>query len=86
MPNTPAQVGAGASLMALSTKIESEWKDLGLKLLDSLGVGIVVTEEQLNIATPYSGSGTCLFLSSNSAYDRRSKRAWFSRGARSHLV
>lgn len=61
MPNTPAQVGAGASLMAFSTKIESEWKDLGLKLLDSLGVGIVVTEEQLNIATPYSGSGPAYF-------------------------
>jgi pyrroline-5-carboxylate reductase len=61
MPNTPAQVGAGASLMAFSSEIFPEWKELGLALLKSLGVGVEVSEEQLNIATPFSGSGPAYF-------------------------
>lgn len=62
MPNTPAQVGEGASLMAFSEKIFPEWKELGLKLLASLGVGVEVSEEHLNLATPYSGSGPAYFF------------------------
>lgn len=61
MPNTPAQVGMGASLMAFSEKIFPEWKQLSLKLLKSLGVGIEVSEAELNLATPYSGSGPAYF-------------------------
>lgn len=62
MPNTPAQVGEGASLMAFSSDIEPQWKELGLKMLKSLGVGVEVSEDQLNTATPYSGSGPAYFF------------------------
>lgn len=62
MPNTPAQVGAGASLMAFSHSLSAPHKKMCLQLLDSLGVGVEVDEAMLNTATPYSGSGPAYYF------------------------
>lgn len=57
MPNTPAQVGAGAS--AVAPGAHASEADLGWaeELLGSVGVVVRVEEEQLDAVTGLSGSG-----------------------------
>lgn len=57
MPNTPAQVGAGASAVApgaLATDADLEWAE---QVLGAVGVVVRVDEEQLDAVTGLSGSG-----------------------------
>ena len=57
MPNTPAQVQRGASVLAPNAKVQH--KDLAktLSIFESLGITLVMDESKLDAVTALSGSG-----------------------------
>lgn len=58
MPNTPAQVGEGVCAWFATDAVTPEQREMGEKILSSLGVQFpVVRESDLNIVTAVSGSG-----------------------------
>lgn len=63
MPNTPAQVGAGAAAVAGGTSATAEQVDLTAALLRSVGTAVTVPESAMDAVTAVSGSGPAyLFL------------------------
>lgn len=56
MPNTPALVGQGASAICFS-KTSFEQEKYCVSLLESCGVVVIVSEEQMDAVTGISGSG-----------------------------
>lgn len=70
MPNTPALVGMGASAIApgaLASRSEMEW---ARSILESVGVVVEVTEDELDAVTGLSGSGPAyVFLVAESLVD-----------------
>ena len=57
MPNTPCLVGACAAALARGKFVTDEQADLALKLMQSVGVCVVVQEKLLDAVTGVSGSG-----------------------------
>jgi pyrroline-5-carboxylate reductase len=57
MPNTPCLVGACAAAMARGKFVTDEQADLALKLMQSVGICVVVQEKLLDAVTGVSGSG-----------------------------
>jgi pyrroline-5-carboxylate reductase len=57
MPNTPAMVGEGMSVVSGGRAATAEEVDLARELMALLGMAIVLPEEQQDIATAISGSG-----------------------------
>jgi pyrroline-5-carboxylate reductase len=57
MPNTPAQIGAGATAFAASASAGAEDLELAGKILGAVGLAVPVTEAQLDAVTGLSGSG-----------------------------
>ena len=58
MPNTPAQIGEGASVWLSSEEVSTDDKSFAKSILSSLGLEIEVMDEKLiDIGTALSGSG-----------------------------
>lgn len=57
MPNTPAQIGAGATAFAASSSAKPADIDLAGKILAAVGLAVAVSEVQLDAVTGLSGSG-----------------------------
>ncbi|MCH7602451.1 MAG: pyrroline-5-carboxylate reductase [Planctomycetes bacterium] len=57
MPNTPCQVGAGMSAIALGEGAKEGDDELAMKLCSALGETVRVREEQMYAVTATSGSG-----------------------------
>jgi pyrroline-5-carboxylate reductase len=57
MPNTPAQVGAGATAYAGDASATKEDLELTAKILGAVGLAVSVSEKQLDAVTGLSGSG-----------------------------
>jgi pyrroline-5-carboxylate reductase len=63
MPNTPALVGAGATAIAAGANATEEDLKIARRIFDSVGMTVVLDEEQLDAVTGLSGSGPAyLFL------------------------
>jgi pyrroline-5-carboxylate reductase len=61
MPNTPCQIGKGASVLASNTKCSQTNIDEALMIFKKLGIAIVLDESKLNAVTALSGSGPAYF-------------------------
>lgn len=57
MPNTPAQIAKGASVLAPNAKCSQEQIDQVRKIFSSLGLALVLDEDKLDAVTALSGSG-----------------------------
>jgi pyrroline-5-carboxylate reductase len=57
MPNTPCQVGAGMTGIALGAGAESGDESLAQRLFESIGVCLRVDEQHMHAVTAVSGSG-----------------------------
>ncbi len=57
MPNTPAQIAKGASVLAPNSKCSDEQVEGVRKIFSSLGLAIVLDEDKLDAVTALSGSG-----------------------------
>ncbi len=58
MPNTPAQIGQGITVWAISNTVQKEQSDLAQRILGALGPEVFVEEESyLDMATAVSGTG-----------------------------
>ncbi len=57
MPNTPALVGAGATAIAAGGHATPEDVHVARRIFDSVGMSVVLDEEQLDAVTGLSGSG-----------------------------
>lgn len=57
MPNTPAQIAKGASVLAPNSKCSSEQVESIRRIFSSLGLAIVLDEDKLDAVTALSGSG-----------------------------
>jgi pyrroline-5-carboxylate reductase len=58
MPNTPAQIGEGITVWAISPSVSTEQAELARQILSALGQEIFVEEENyLDMATAISGTG-----------------------------
>lgn len=57
MPNTPAQVGVGASAIAAGSRSTDADLDWAEEILGSVGLVVRVSEDQLDAVTGLSGSG-----------------------------
>lgn len=62
MPNTPAQLGLGASLVSFSATVNDSEKEMMMRMVNSIGVATACTEPELETATPFSGSGPAYFF------------------------
>ena len=62
MPNTPAQVGAGASALAAGSHVSAEQLAEVVELFRCVGYATVVPEEQIDAVTGVSGSGPAYFF------------------------
>jgi pyrroline-5-carboxylate reductase len=57
MPNTPAQIGAGATAYALGSTATDSDSDTAARILGSVGLAVPVPETLLDAVTGLSGSG-----------------------------
>lgn len=57
MPNTPALVGAGATVLAPGEGVTEQDLTVARRIFDSVGVSFVLEESQLDAVTGLSGSG-----------------------------
>ncbi len=56
MPNTPAQVGCGMTVITSNDNVTDEEKELILNLFQSIGEALLLPEKELEIATALHGS------------------------------
>lgn len=56
MPNTPAMVGCGMTVISPNTNITEDEKELVLKVFESIGAALILPEKELEIATALHGS------------------------------
>lgn len=56
MPNTPAQVGCGMTVITPNQNLSVDEKKAVLDLFDSIGKGLILPENELEIATAIHGS------------------------------
>lgn len=57
MPNTPSQIGKGASVLAPNSKVSQEQITQVENIFKTLGVAVTLSEEKLDAVTALSGSG-----------------------------
>ncbi|HET9060904.1 MAG TPA: pyrroline-5-carboxylate reductase [Acidimicrobiales bacterium] len=57
MPNTPAQVGAGATALSKGARASEEDLQWAVSLMSSVGLSVTVPEKMLDAVTGLSGSG-----------------------------
>lgn len=57
MPNTPAQIGAGATAYAPAESARNGDAEIAGKILGAVGLAVAVNEKQLDAVTGLSGSG-----------------------------
>ncbi len=57
MPNTPAQVQRGASVLAPNARVKHQDLDRTMRMFESLGIALVMDESKLDAVTAVSGSG-----------------------------
>ena len=57
MPNTPAQIMKGASVLAPNAKCNTAQIQNCKEIFESIGLAIVLTEDKLDAVTALSGSG-----------------------------
>jgi len=57
MPNTPALVSQGMSVLSFSERVDASKRDLVQKLFSAIGKVAVVAEKDMNAVTGLSGSG-----------------------------
>ncbi len=57
MPNTPIQVGAGASVVASGPRCEDENLQWAHRLFDVSGLSVIIPEDKMDAVTGLSGSG-----------------------------
>jgi pyrroline-5-carboxylate reductase len=63
MPNTPSKVGFGVNALWISNKLSKEFKEDFLVDFESSGRSFVLNEEdEIDLITPYSGSGPAYFF------------------------
>lgn len=62
MTNTPAQFGCGMATVAFSPEAESKYRDIVLKLADTLGTAMEIPEKNMDAATALVGSGPAFCL------------------------
>ena len=65
MPNTPAMVGEGMSVLCGNTLARGDTLDTALSLFRTVGAAIVMEEKHMDAVTAVSGSGpayVCLFI------------------------
>lgn len=62
MTNTPAQFGCGMATVAFSEEAEKNYKDLVLKLCDTLGTAMEIPEKNMDASTALVGSGPAFCL------------------------
>lgn len=82
MPNTPAQLGAGASVLFAANGVDGEQKALAEELLAAVGTTLWLPEESLlDAATAVSGSGPAYFFLLMEAMASAGERLGLSREA-----
>jgi len=57
MPNTPAQVQRGASVLSPNAKVQHKDLSKTMQIFESLGIALVMDESKLDAVTAVSGSG-----------------------------
>lgn len=62
MTNTPAQFGCGMATVAFSPEAEKNYKEIVLKLADTLGTAMEIPEKNMDAATALVGSGPAFCL------------------------
>lgn len=62
MPNTPSQIGKGVSVLAPNKNVTNDQLKNTQAIFDTLGVSLVVMEDQLDAVTALSGSGPAYFF------------------------
>ncbi|MHB1414079.1 MAG: pyrroline-5-carboxylate reductase [Chloroflexota bacterium] len=87
MPNTPGQIGKGASVWTATPQVTAAQKEQTQIILGALGVNLYVEEERyIDMATALSGSGPAyLFLFYEALVDA-GVHIGFSRSQSEHLV
>lgn len=56
MPNTPAMVGCGMTVVTPNANLSQEEQEMVLRLFDSIGAAMLLPEKELEIATAIHGS------------------------------
>ncbi len=57
MPNTPAQVQRGSSVLAPNSKVKHQDLDKAMQIFEALGIALIMDESKLDAVTALSGSG-----------------------------
>jgi pyrroline-5-carboxylate reductase len=86
MPNTPCQLGKGASGMAVAAGVSQEDTAWCEDLFNSLGITIRCTDDQLHAVTGVSGSGPAYVLMMIEALSDGGVKAGLSRAAALELA
>lgn len=61
MPNTPAQIGEGMSVITFNKYVSKSQRDLTDKIFNSLGKVLELNEDSFDLVTAISGSGPAYF-------------------------
>lgn len=56
MPNTPAMVGCGMTVLSPNANVSADEREFVLKLFNSFGLALILSEKELEIATAIHGS------------------------------
>ncbi|KAI5965688.1 PRO3 [Candida pseudojiufengensis] len=62
MTNTPAKYGCGTAAISFSPDVSQDQQDLVQKLIDPIGLSVVIPEKNMDIATSLIGSGPAFCL------------------------
>lgn len=63
MPNTPALIGCGASVLITNKNVTSEQRDIAESILRAVGLAVWIEDEKLmDVVTALSGSGPAYFF------------------------
>ncbi|TDH65302.1 hypothetical protein CCR75_008547 [Bremia lactucae] len=87
MPNTPAMIGEGATVWAMSSEVTSAQHELTKQILGSFGIEVFIDDEKaLDMATALSGSGPAYFFLVAEAMIDTGVHMGFSRPVATKLV
>lgn len=86
MPNSPALVGQGVSVISPGNKASKKTTDLAVKLFSSVGAVLLLKEKYQNAACALSGSGPAYFYLFTEALIKAGRRAGLSSKAATQLA